>query len=62
MGDELLDAGLADADEGELRSHEKAAGQDEEGHHDYAEEHPLEHECQCNGYECEGGYYKEVGG
>ncbi len=45
-GDELLDAGLADADEGELRSHEEAAGQDEEGHHDQAEEHPFEHSVQ----------------
>ena len=42
-GDELLDAGLADADEGELGGDEEAAGQDEEGHHDHAEEHPLEH-------------------
>jgi GNAT superfamily N-acetyltransferase len=49
-GDELLDAGLADADQGELRSHEEAAGQDEEGHHDHAEEHPFEHSCQCNGW------------
>ena len=39
--DELLDAGLADADEGELRGHKEAVGQDEEGHHDRAEEHPL---------------------
>ncbi len=42
-GDELLDAGLADADEGELGGDEEAAGQNEEGHHDYPEEHPLEH-------------------
>jgi hypothetical protein len=40
---ELLDAGFADADECELRSHEEAGGQDEEGHHDHAEEHPLKH-------------------
>ena len=49
-GDELLDAGLADADEGELRGHEEACGQDEEGHDDYAEEHPFKHSCQCNGW------------
>ena len=42
-GDELLDARLADADEGELRGDEEAVGQDEEGHHDRAEEDPLEH-------------------
>ena len=42
-GDELLDAGLADADEGELRGDEEAVGQDEEGHHDRAEEDPLQH-------------------
>jgi len=41
--DELLDTGFADTDEGELGSHEEAAGQNEKGHHDYAEEHPLEH-------------------
>jgi predicted transcriptional regulator len=41
--DELLNAGLSDADEGELGSHKEAAGQDEKGHHDYAEEHPLKH-------------------
>ena len=49
-GDELLDAGLTDTDEGELRGHEEAAGQNEEGHHDHAEEHPFEHSCQCNGW------------
>jgi hypothetical protein len=43
VGDELLDARLADADQGELRSDEEAVGQDEEGHHDDAEEHPFEH-------------------
>ena len=42
-GDELLDAGLADADQGELGSHEEAAGQNEKGHHDHAKEHPLKH-------------------
>src|ERR1700722_10886832 len=42
-GDQLLDASLADADQGELGSHKEAAGQNEKGHHDYAEEHPLEH-------------------
>src|ERR1700722_16606529 len=40
---QLLNASLADADQGELRSHEEAAGQNEKGHHDYAEEHPLKH-------------------
>jgi hypothetical protein len=49
-GDELLDAGLADADQGELCSHEEAAGQNEEGHHDDAEEHPFEHYGKCNGW------------
>ncbi len=48
-GDELLDARLADADEGELGGDEEAVGQDEEGHHDRAEEHPFQHECKCNG-------------
>ena len=48
-GDELLDAGFADADEGEFGGDEEAAGQDEEGHQDYPEEKPLEHECKCNG-------------
>ncbi len=33
----------------ELCGHEEACGQDEEGHHDHAEEHPFEHSCQCNG-------------
>ena len=42
-GDELLDARLADADEGELGGHEEAGGQNEEGHHDHAEEHPFKH-------------------
>ena len=42
-GEELLDAGLADADQGELGSHEEAVGQDEKGHHDRAEEHPFKH-------------------
>ncbi len=41
VGDELLDAGLTDADEGELRGHKEAVGQDEEGHGDRTEEHPL---------------------
>lgn len=49
-GDELLDAGFADADEGEFGGDEEAAGQDEEGHQDHAEYHPLEHECKCNGW------------
>ena len=48
--DELLDAGLADADEGEFGGDEEARGEDEEGHDDYAEEHPLEHQGQCNGW------------
>ena len=42
-GEELLHAGLADADEGELGGHEETVGQDEEGHHDYAEKHPFQH-------------------
>ena len=42
-GKQLLHAGLAHADEGELRGHEEAVGQDEEGHHDRAEEHPFQH-------------------
>ncbi len=45
-GDELLDARLTDADEGELRGDEETCGQDEKGHDDYAEEHPLKHSCQ----------------
>ena len=49
--DELLDARLADADESELRSHEEAGGQDEEGHHDHAEEHPFKHDCSVMGYD-----------
>ncbi len=49
--DELLDAGLADADESELRRDEEAAGQDEEGHHDDAEEHPFKHDCSVMGYD-----------
>ena len=40
-GDELLDASLADADQGELRGHKEAVGQDEEGHCNRAEEHPF---------------------
>ena len=44
-GDELLDAGLADADDGELCCDEETVGQDEKGHHDDAEEYPLEHRC-----------------
>ena len=48
--DELLDAGLTNADEGELGSDKEAAGQNEEGHHDHAEKHPFEHSCQCNGW------------
>ncbi len=36
--DELLHARDADGDNGELRGHEEAVGQDEEGHHQHAEE------------------------
>ncbi len=60
-GDELLDAGLADADEGELGGDEEAVGQDEEGHHDNAEEHPFEHECKCNGWAAVAGLIRESG-
>ncbi len=42
-GEQLLHARLAHADEGEFGSHEEAVGQDEEGHHDCAEEHPFQH-------------------
>ena len=49
QSDELLDARLANTDEGELGSDEEATGQNEEGHHHYAEKHPLKHPCQCNG-------------
>ncbi len=44
-GDQLLHARLAHADEGELRGHEEAVGQDEEGHHHRAEEHHFQHSC-----------------
>jgi hypothetical protein len=40
---ELLDASLADTNQGELRGHEEACGQDEESYHDHAEEHPFKH-------------------
>ena len=50
-GDELLDAGFADADEGELRRDEETAGQDEEGHQDDAEEDPFKHDCSVMGYD-----------
>ena len=49
-GDQLLDASLADADQGELGSHKEAAGQNEKGHHHNPEEHPLEHYGKCNGW------------
>ena len=42
-GDELLDAGFADADEGELGSHEEAVGEDEQGHRDGAKEEQAGH-------------------
>ncbi len=42
-GEHLLHAGLADGDQRELRSHEEAVGQDEEGHGDGTEEYPLKH-------------------
>ena len=42
-GDQLLDASLADTNQGELRGHKETCGQDEEGHHDHAEEHPFKH-------------------
>ena len=57
-GDELLDAGLADADEGELRSYEEAVGQDEEGHCDGAEEHPLHEDSVKGGGICGDGWLR----
>ena len=49
LGDELLDAGLADADESELGCDEEAVGQDEEGHHDSSNEGPLKHKRMLAG-------------
>ncbi len=43
LGDELLDAGFADADEGELGSDEEAVGEDEQGHRDGAKEEQAGH-------------------
>lgn len=43
MGDQLLDAGFADADQRKLRRDKETAGQDEEGHQDDAKENPLKH-------------------
>jgi hypothetical protein len=42
-GDQLLDAGLADANQGEFRGNEEAGSQNKKSHDDYAEEHPLKH-------------------
>ena len=43
LGDELLDAGLADADQGEFRGDEEAVGQDEQGHRDSPKEEQAGH-------------------
>jgi hypothetical protein len=40
---QLLHARLAHADQRELRGHEEAVGQNEEGHHHRAKEHPFQH-------------------
>ena len=49
LGDQLLDAGFADADQGELSRYEEAVGQDKEGHHDSPDENPLEHNSMLAG-------------
>ncbi len=43
QGEQLLHARFAHADEREFGSHEETVGQNEEGHHDPAEEHPFQH-------------------
>jgi len=48
--DELLDAGLPHADQSELRGDKEAVGQNKEGHHDRAKEHPLQHLESVMGY------------
>jgi hypothetical protein len=41
--DELLDAGIADADQGELRSREKRVRRYQEKDQQYAEQHESDH-------------------
>ena len=43
LGDELLDAGFADADQGEFRRDKEAVGQNEQGHRDSPKEEQAGH-------------------
>ncbi len=43
MGDELLDTGLTNADQGKFSRDKETGGQDEEGYQNDAEENPFKH-------------------